>query len=345
MGLCFLASLLICKENYNTLMEHLVDDLLQLQQGFLHHGETWHLVCIGCKGDMPFLVKTGGFERHWLRAERKANARTRTRASPGVCWLCMAGTPNIPFEDCNLNSVWSNTQNRPPWQVQPAVLRLFHSPSAPWDIFKPDIFHNYHGGLGMYFIASSIVECMVLVPGTIDDKVNHFAEALKEWAERRKNRLPHSGPFTRERVGLTSFQVLPEARWSKFDDTRIYHSFLQSWLEERENQIQDYEILCRILEGLRSINGMFHILYTSGLWMETLEVKNAATLGRTFLCNYCQLANMCYHAGRLRYPMVVKMHMVDHQIRRMRKRESLKWSLNVLSEAVQADEEAKLATS
>jgi hypothetical protein len=52
-------------------MEHLVDDLLQLQQGFLHHGETWHLVCIGCKGDMPFLVKTGGFERHWLRAERK----------------------------------------------------------------------------------------------------------------------------------------------------------------------------------------------------------------------------------------------------------------------------------
>ena len=233
-------------------MEHLVDDLLQLQQGFLHHGETWHLVCIGCKGDMPFLVKTGGFERHWLRAERKANARTRTRASPGVCWLCMAGTPNIPFEDCNLNSVWSNTQNRPPWQVQPAILRLFHSPSAPWDMFKPDIFHNYHGGLGMYFIASSIVECMVLVPGTIDDKVNHFAEALKEWAERRKNRLPHSGPFTRERVGLTSFQVLPEARRSKFDDTRIYHSFLQSWLEERENQIQDYEILCRILEGLRS---------------------------------------------------------------------------------------------
>ena len=71
--------------------EHLVDDLLQLRQGFLHHGEAWHLVCIGCKGDMPFLVKTGGFERHWLRAERKANARSRTRASPGVCRLVWRG--------------------------------------------------------------------------------------------------------------------------------------------------------------------------------------------------------------------------------------------------------------
>ena len=97
-------------------------------------------------------------------------------------------------------------------------------------------------------------------------------------------------------------------------------------------------------EGLRSINGMFHIPYTiecvehsidtSGLWMESLKVKNAARLGRFFLCNCCQLANMCYHAGRLRYPMVVKMRMVDHQIRRMRKHESLNWSLNVLSEAV-----------
>ena len=291
---------------------------------------------------MPFLVKTGGFVRHWLRAERKANAATRARAPPGVCWLCLGGTENCPFEDVNLNAKWAVTSTTPPWETTPALLSLYHCPSCPETFFRPDIFHNYHGGLGMYFIASAIVECMSLVPGTIDDKVQHFAGELQLWATRPGNRLPHSGPFTRERVGLTSFQVLPEARWSKFDDTRVYHSFLQNWMEKREDQVNGDALLSRVLQGLRSINRMFHILYTSGLWMEPHETSDAARSGRKFLRGYCELAHMCYNSGRLRFPMVVKMHMVDHQVRKMLGQSKHPWSLNVLSESVQADEESVL---
>lgn len=326
-------------------MEHFVADLLTLQQGFWHGGEKWHLICIGCKGDMPFLVKTGGCVRHWLRAERKANATTRARAPPGVCWLCLAGQDNIPFEDVNLNASWANTSNRPPWEKRPALLRLYHCPSCPESLFRPDIFHNYHGGLGMYYIASSLVECMSLIPGTIDEKVGHIADELQRWARRPGNRLPHSGPFCRERVGLTSFQVLPDARWSKFDDTRVYHSFLQEWMEKRQDQISGDAILGLILQGLQSINRMFHILYTSGLWMESCETSEAARCGRKFLRGYCELAHKCYNEGRLRYPMVVKMHMVDHQVRKMQHQSQHPWSLNILSEAVQADEESFSSTA
>ena len=291
---------------------------------------------------MPFLVKTGGFERHWLRAERKANANSRARDPPGVCWLCMAGTPNCPFEDVNLGAAWATTPNLLPWRSQPPLLRLYHSRSAPWEMFMPDIFHNYHGGVGMYFIASSIVECLSIIPGTIDEKVEQLAVDLQNWSQKKGNRLPHSGIFSRDRVGLTSWQVLPEAKWSKFDDTRVYHSFLQSWLESRENQIQGNDILCQIAMGVRKINRMFHILYTSGLWMESSESKEAAQLGQEFLHIYCKLAHTCFVAGRLRYPMVVKMHMIDHQVRKMKQQSRNTWSLNVLAAAVQADEVARL---
>ena len=87
----------------------------------------------------------------------------------------------------------------------------------------------------MYFISSAIVECMCLVEGSLDVKVQHFAEQLREWASLKGNRMPHSGPFCKERIGLTSMQVLPDASWSKFDDTRVYHSFLLWWLEKRAN--------------------------------------------------------------------------------------------------------------
>jgi hypothetical protein len=53
------------------LLEHLTENLLELQRGFVYNNDKWHLVCIGVKGDFPFQIKTGGLNRHWLRAARK----------------------------------------------------------------------------------------------------------------------------------------------------------------------------------------------------------------------------------------------------------------------------------
>ena len=317
----------------------MTEDLLCLQDGFEFQGERWHIVCLGLKGDMPFLRSAGGFTRHWQRAVRKEDEHTNP---PGVCWLCLAGTkPGGPFEDFNVDSLWSKVPTVDPWVKPPVVLKLFHCPDRPHAYFKPDVWHNYHGGAGKTFIASALAECLLLLPGSKDDKITCLNEHLVEWAKRPGNRFPHSGPFCQERIGLTSFQVLPEGSWSKFADTHIYHRFVESFLLERRAQFKDDLVLGMVCKAVQEINKCFSLLYSSGLWLDANEAMACGVAGRAWLENYAMLAFTFVSERKLRFPIYVKTHMLDHHFRSLvSKAKTNKWVLNILCESVQADEDS-----
>ena len=320
----------------------MVDDLLALQEtGFSYEGEQWHIACLGVKGDMPFLRTAGGFERHWQRAVRKNQPNQQP---PGVCWLCLAGTrPGGPFEDFNWNALWAQVPTIAPWAEPPSLLRLFHCLDRPHDYFKPDVWHNYHGGAGRTFIASVLVECLGLLQGSKEQKVAEMDALLHVWAKKPGCRLPHSGSFCSERVGLTSFQVLPEGNWSKFADTHTYHRFVEWFLSERLGTIRGDPYMWAMWEAVEAINRCFTVLYTSGLWLMPNEASEAGNQGRLWLDRYARLADMCFKKRLLRFPVYVKTHMLDHQWRRLvLGGKANKWTLNVLAESVQADEESKL---
>ena len=142
----------------------------------------------------------------------------------------------------------------------------------------------------MYFVSSSIVECMALIPRAIDFLMEQMAKGLKEWAALPGNSMPHSGRFCKQRIGLTSMQVLPEARWSKFDDARVYIGFLHRWLERREDQsIQDQcfhgpLLACRQTEC------------SSALQLR----PEVGTFGRVFVKIYAELPHLCLEGRRPR---------------------------------------------
>ena len=327
------------QENFQKLLGNMVGDLKSLQQeGFIFQREKWYLICLGLKGDMPFLRTAGGFNRHWQRAIRTADPSTNPF---GVCWKCLAGTrPGGPFEDFNMDALWAKTSTVNPWVAEPSPLQLFHCVDRPHDYFKCDVWHNYHGGAGRTFIASVLVECLSIFDGSKDDKISQLNSFLHEWAKLRGCSLPHSGSFTSERVGLTSFQVLPEGSWSKFADTHVYHKFLEWFLSKREEEIQTNEILSIALEAIRAINKTFSTLYSWGLWLEPNEAFLAGTGGRKWLALYARLAHTCFVQRRLRFPVYVKFHMLDHQFRSLISGSSKPWTLNILCESVQADEDS-----
>ena len=317
----------------------MMDDLLSLQKGFQFQGEQWHIVCLGLKGDMPFLRSAGGFTRHWQRAVRK---ESDDALPPGVCWLCLAGTrPGGPFEDFNMDALWSQVPTVEPWAQRPVVLKLLHCPERPHDYFKPDVWHNYHGGAGKTFIASALAECLTLLGGSKDAKIEQLNDLLHVWAKRPGCKLPHSGPFCQERIGLTSFQVLPEGSWSKFADTHIYHRFVEWFLNQRLEEIRNNEILSKVLKAVKEINNFFSTLYSSGLWMEAGEAQKAGMGGRKWIELYAQLADTCVRQRRLRFPVYVKFHMLDHHFRQLIEQAGRsQWVLNILCESVQADEDS-----
>ena len=332
------------EENYQAFFKALVDDLLILQQGFQYEGKRYHLINVGMKGDLPYLAKTGNFDRHWLRAQRKDPSKVTVKnpAKPaGVCWLCNAGMSGCgPFEDFNLDCEWANSAVPEPWSVRPSALDLYHDPTCPERVFRPDIWHNYHGGVGKLFIASSLAECLSLVDATSkDSKIEKMNLDLKAWAQKVGNSMPHSGRFCSERIGLISYQVQPDANWSKHDDTRIYHKFLEDWLTQREAEVLRDPVLSRVLWAVRAINRVFAVLYQGGLWLTQDEAQEAVKLGRHWLRLYAEVAAISLKAGKLRFPIVVKHHMLDHHFRDLLAGSQHVWTWNCLADSVQMDED------
>ncbi|CAJ1368946.1 unnamed protein product [Effrenium voratum] len=246
---------------YRSLVRTLVQTLRTLQdRGFSWRNEQWRVVTVGLKGDLPFLTKTARLERHYLRAARKDENRSK---AVGVCAHCMAGTENVPAEDFNENAAWRSVPCSVPWKAEapPEFLELYHVPDRPEAFVKTDVWHNFHGGAGKDFVASALVECLVLVE----------SEA-------------------------SSFPRRVEA-WSKHDDTRQYLAFLEWFLKENEDAVQNNSILVKIQVATEAINRAFSTLYSSGLWLTRTEAEVAGRNGRIWLEQYALLANEAYEAG------------------------------------------------
>ena len=329
-------------EVYKQLFDEIVDDLLSLQnEGFLWHGERWFLQILGLKGDLPFLAKTAGLTRHWLRMARKDSAKDPF----GVCFYCEAGKANIPFEDTNDNCRWATVPCSPPWDTAPSFLKLHHVADSPETFLKTDLFHNVHGGVAKGFCASSLAEILVLVMprGSRDAKCKELDTRLRSWARRCGRRLPHSGGFSWERISLTSYQVCPDAAWSKHSDTTVYMRFIEYLLSKEPEAIEadETDTLRSILTACRALNQCLALLYSSGLWLTSEEAVSAGTKGRCFLRTFALLAWQCHNRGALRFPLHAKLHMVDHCMRQLvKKGHKNRFVLNPLAESNQMDEDA-----
>ena len=326
-------------EIYLTMFERMIADLKTLERdGFQHKGQTWLLQTLGLKGDLPFMTKTASLERHFLRAARKEDAKRATNP-PGMCWLCHAGQVNIPYEDFKDSARWAHGPTTPPWRSTPSFLELKHMPKRPEQFLKLDLWHCFHGGVGMDFAASSIVEIMQkLLPRMhMKEKCKEVDRRLRLWVK-RGNPKPHSGWFLPERISLTSYQVCPDAAWSKFDDTRIYLLFIQDLLES-ESDVSDEELL-RVLAACKAVNESMSILFRAGLWLTAEQARTAGQLGRQFLWGYQALAVSAFKEGRQRFPLHQKTHYLDHIWRNlllMSRR--IPYVLNPLSESNQMDED------
>lgn len=166
-------------------MALLAQDLdVALRQGVhVQIGAETHVLrlgAVGVKGDWPFLIEAAHLERHFRRAPKRGESQMDC---PGICHICMAGIPSMPFEDFRAQPSWMRSIG------SAASLCPWHS-AAPWHqlpslrgcetyTFRPDLFHNFHLGAGRYFVSSALV---VLVnfeedgAGGLDVIAGHDAE-------------------------------------------------------------------------------------------------------------------------------------------------------------------------
>ena len=312
-------------------------------EGFQHNGKTWYACCVGLTGDSPFLSKAACLERSFARVIKKPRDEncTRKRKEPaGICFLCLAGQPQFPFEDLGKNPKWLKSLHiaPKPWKTHPRFLQALGE-SRP-HFLKYDIWHNFHGGLGKTFVASCVAE---LVPrifdgNNIDEKLSVLQTHYDTWKRQGLKLKLHYHKIDRDTFGLTSLQVWPVAAWNKFNDTRVFMSWLQDLLET--DLFAQNDITQNMLLATAAANRCFSRLFRAGLWLGREEARAAGSDGLLFLHQYAVLAQQALLAQRPRFSMIPKSHFMHHPFLDLYLRsEQQEWTLSPLAHSVQIDED------
>ena len=167
-------------------LEHLMQDLhsAMVRGVFVHfHGQPicLRLAAVSCKGDWPWLCDAGALTRSFRTASKRPSAKN---PPAGICHLCMAGYQGVPCSDSHPQAKWISTMHSAAafiaWETETAVTRLMpFRPSFPAERYRPDVFHNWHLGIGKNFCASALVVLLPLCDGS--SVVKKFEEMTRLW--------------------------------------------------------------------------------------------------------------------------------------------------------------------
>ena len=184
------------------------------------------LACIACKGDWPWLVEAGLLPRSFRRAAKRDAAK---QPPAGLCHFCMAGYVNVPCSDSRPSARWISTMDSAasiyPWDEQSAITRMMPcDPAFPAYVYRPDLFHCWHLGIGQCFASSAMVLLSKMCIGTSITKRFENMSAL--WRRYCKARL----------LGWNLFRSSDQFQNSKLQKTKKTHFFSRSFWNQQRKQ-------------------------------------------------------------------------------------------------------------
>lgn len=301
-------------------------------------GKLRHVVCIGCKGDAPYLAKVGRFYRSFNTQIKRGAERGPPK---GVCHQCLAGTSGVPAEDiCSMRPGWLQTMGvKLPWTRTPFLVQhLHHDPADPSTFFQNDLWHVFHLGVGKSFCASTIQLCLEVVPGrNLDEKWSFLTESYLGWCRGAK-RQAHVNKVSDYLMSYGD-KTGAVGQWSKGALT----ANLMLWMGVLLAQLpaDGAGRLRRCLGAVKGVNTFFSFLFRSQVFLTQAESLYLAGLGFRFLKTYGELAMEMYRAGRpWLYPLYPKLHIYHHALVKLKvDAEEKSKAINPLVWSCQMDED------
>ena len=325
------------RDLYTEMLEVMAQSLDELLMSGMcdKHGVRHRICVIGVKGDWPYLARVGAFQRAYNRA---ANG-----GASGICHRCLAGRPGVDAEEVgSRRPAWLSTLGvEDPWREEPVLTRyLPHIPEDAGSFYHMDVWHTYHLGIGRSF-ASSVIVLMIweeLFPAAnIDQKFKLVTESYLSFCKMSKQQ-PHVTKITPSFVGYRDKAGI-NGTWNKGALTTVLMLWLENCLSSAE--LGESSVLHKALLATRHINSFFRCLYNADAFLDGPQCAYVSCAGRAFLRLCLQLAETSYVAGRPLFPLLPKLHSLDHFVVK------LHWdgvnhalSENPLQTACQLDEDA-----
>ena len=299
--------------NLQMLLQALVEDLNSLfEQGFKGlDGMTYYFATIHVIGDWPWLQKAFDFQRSFSNISKHATANTVSR---GICHVCLADQPNVPFEDFDSEEPkWRSTCNLTwPFASLPALYQLPYDPDDWMSLPGQDLFHGWHLGAGKVFLASSLVLLSEQYPGkSIDARFSSMAKEFFEWCA-ETGEHPYIRKLTREMLSWTSSTDYPTGTWSKGSTTLCLLRWFLHACKQRSNTIPTESILRPCYTAAQNINKFLSKLYRQQVWIPSDQGLIIAAHGLKFLKYNGICAKAAHAANRSLFLYMPNLHRLHH---------------------------------
>ena len=295
-------------------------------------GECFRICIIGVKGDLPFLMRVSGSIRAYNRACKGGKN--------GICHLCLAGRPGIESEQAgSRNPKWLSTvATELPWLQEPPLTKwLVHDSQNPADMYRLDLWHCFHLGMGRTFLANAIVLSLdSCSTATVDGKFEELTQNYLRFCKIFKHQA-HIRKISQDFVSYYDSAGI-NGYWSKGALTTVLMLWLEHYLGALD--LPENSLLVKTLAACRHANKFFEALYHCDAFLNEEQCAYISDQGRGFLLMYVELAFECHEARKVLFPLLPKLHFLDHFVVKMYW-DGLKHGLseNPLQTACQMDED------
>ena len=89
------------------------------------------------------------------------------------------------------------------------------------EIYRFDIWHNWHLGAGRYFVSSALVILIPVFEGSsVPEKLRHMTQLWLKYCRERRTK-PYLMKITKQTLNCDGPNEWPEGGWQKADTTRL----------------------------------------------------------------------------------------------------------------------------
>ena len=301
-------------------------------------GLTYYAMLIGISGDWPWLHKSGRFKRSFNNVQKRLNVRNPPK---GICHLCRGGQINIPFEQIDSrHPKWLQTLNEEsPFEVANPFSVIPHPVGRLAELWKFDLFHTFHIGVGKHFLGSVLALLSELQPaGGIDERFDLLTTEYISYC-RTHGINAHIKKISKEAIGWPTTSVFPIGTWHKGDLTTSLMRFVEG--RYSNDDFTNNPLLAMAMDAATTINKCMRLLFSSGYFLDGKVAGVVSGLGLRFLRRYNALAQQSLQNSRALFAVMPKEHALHHIFLSMHisAENDVKYIANPLSMSTQCDED------
>ena len=336
----------IRKQEYTGDHAHVFDSLMQFcaseVQGMYtsgikdSKGQSHWMAMLHMTGDWPWLCKSGNLARSFHTAPKTK----RQKVFPGLCHICRAGQPGVPFEQIETKRpLWLSTeyQQEPSDEASP-FREIPHVEGEFGSLWAFDFFHSWHLGVAKYVIGGALALLSMHEEGTkIELRFEALTKRYKEWCQ-ATGRRAHIQNLTKEKIAWSSSTCFPCGTSHKGELSTVLMAFLEATLSERN--LSHDPLLNLVQDAVISINRCVKEMYRADLWLSPEQSRTISNYGCKFLRRYGELAHQSRISNKNLFMYPPKVHIIQKIMLHVhRAAEQSRPHLNPIALSVQQDED------